>query len=153
MKSSLDREAASLRVLCLLGTARLPEAIAWADEWVLRLDHPPYDLIEISISRDVKTAIHHLEQLSLSIGDFEAIRLALPRLIHHCLTEVESRELARFLYGLAVKHRYQVPDEFKFTLWYDEEFDLAEQGTYGILQDVNRRFLAELQRIADGPNI
>jgi hypothetical protein len=47
MKTS---EARDLAIGLSLGVIHAPDAVEWADSWIMRLDDPPYWLIEISTS-------------------------------------------------------------------------------------------------------
>ena len=53
-----------------LGVIRALDAVAWADSWIMRLDDPPYWLIEISASPRA-TKYDFLKIIPISVDDVE----------------------------------------------------------------------------------
>lgn len=78
---SLPTEAALYHLLIREGFCGGAEAVAWADRWMLRLDNPPDELTEISLSG----------------GDSNEILSALGRLAWPTLSEQAFGQLCRLL--------------------------------------------------------
>lgn len=77
--------ARDLAVGLALGTIDASGAIAWADHWIMALDHPPYWLIEISTARDAsaRDLLHFIPEPSTSAepSDIELLGAIAVRLI------------------------------------------------------------------------
>lgn len=78
---SLPTEATLHHLLIREGLGSGAEAVAWADRWMLRLDNPPDELTEISLSG----------------GDSNEILLALGRLAWPTLSEQDFGQLCGLL--------------------------------------------------------
>lgn len=61
-------QARNLAIGLVLGIIRAPDAVHWADIWIMRLEDPPYWLIEISISTKA-TPNDLLKLLPIAAGD------------------------------------------------------------------------------------
>jgi hypothetical protein len=62
-------EARDLAMGLSLGVIHAPDAVEWADSWIMRLDDPPYWLIEISTSP--RATLHDLLKLIPATADDE----------------------------------------------------------------------------------
>ncbi|WP_193215188.1 hypothetical protein [Luteolibacter marinus] len=63
-------EARDLAIGLALGVIHASDAVEWADAWIMRLDEPPYWLIEISTSP--RSSAHDLLKLIPAAPDDEA---------------------------------------------------------------------------------
>lgn len=61
-------EARDLAIGLALGVIHAPDAVEWADAWIMRLDDPPYWLIEISTSPRA-TPCDLLKLIPVAVGD------------------------------------------------------------------------------------
>lgn len=136
---SISRQATFFREAYRIGAVSLENVVSWSDSVIDRSPTPEYDFIKLSFTANAHPldALHILESLS---GDVPAIDV-LPCVIglaHQKLAEDPSygRELAKGLYRVYVACDGKVPDELHLIGWFDDAFDLAYQGIYGSIEQI-----------------
>lgn len=151
----LRDEAEALAVALEFGLCDVPDAVAWADAWILREDVPPGWLCDVALAgglapRAVKDLLH----------DFpgEPDRGAVDRLVLAVfadrLREVPASGVAvvRTLYRLTLKGRLADPDLEDAARWADDELDLLEQGyAQTSVDDVVAFLQSSLEAAVDAP--
>src|SRR5258706_13111333 len=69
---NISEEAETFRLLLLMGIVSKPQIIAWADDLIMRLEHPPEWLLDISLAaNDGEGAI----EFKLRDGPFDGDRM------------------------------------------------------------------------------
>jgi hypothetical protein len=61
----------------------------------------------------------------------------------------DGRDLARALYGIYVKCDYDVPGTLRDIGWFDDAFDLAAQGAFGSVEDVQQQLVEFTKQFAN----
>ena len=141
---NLEREAACLREALQLGLLGVRDVVAWSDSVIAETDTPSNALIELSSmwKADRPDAVAVLDSLCKDVPASEVwpavLRLAYQRLLSE---PGYSRQFARAMYFFAVDHGYP-----SAAWWFDDAFDLAEQGIDGSVEDVQRQLLEFVRR-------
>lgn len=140
-------EAESLRIALICGCVSKEEIINWADKIIQENDKVDYIFIEISLSG--KKPIQDIESLLFQISNkhehFNACRRVLGRMSFACETEPQSlRRSAAGLYQIVIENSYELPSDLIFLIDIDDEYALADSGTYGTIDEVDKRFIEAL---------
>lgn len=140
-------EAESLRIALICGCVSKDEIISWVDKIILENEKVDYIFIEISCSG--KKPIQDIESLLFQISNkhehFNACRRVLGRMAFVCDTEPQSlRRFASGLYQIVIENYYELPSDLIFLTGIDEEYALADSGTYGTIDEVDKRFIEAL---------
>ena len=149
---TLRDEAEALAILLECGFTKVKEAVDWADAHIMRFEHPPYPLIEISMSMVTSGAnvVYLLRSLPDEANIPEVSRYAITLIAsafesgNATLKKVTSALYQMFLDGY-------VPDNKAITQMsrLDDAFDLASDGTSGTVEEVDRevrQFLGQYVR-------
>jgi hypothetical protein len=88
-----------------------------------------------------------LFQISNKHEHFNACRRVVGRMSFACETGPQSlRRFASGLYQIAIENYYELPSDLIFLMGIDDEYALADSGTYGTIDEVDKRFIEELNR-------
>ena len=145
----VPKEAAYFREALWLGMASVGDVVSWSDSIIEESSRPDAALVEISCMHKAHPldVLHVLEFMSQGISTVEALPEVLGRAHAKLVADPRcGRALARGLYGVFVRCDYGVPEELRDIGWFDDAFDLAEQGVYGSVDDVQAalvRFMAQ----------
>ena len=137
-KKPYAQEAENLRLLLDAGIASMDEVVAWADQVILASPGYDDDLTEVSLAakapRDEMD--RRLSRLGEGADPAEAIRNLAAR-IHQALLSDTSRagDFARVLDRFWFEEWPRLPSEFSFMAGLDDEFSLAESGSYGSMKE------------------
>jgi hypothetical protein len=151
----IPKEAAYCREALRLGAASVADVVSWSD--LVIAESPMPDIAFIQLSSMGKASpldvLHVLQALSETVSALEALPEVLA-LAHAKLAADPgyARVLARALYGIYVSCGYEVPEELRDIGWFDDAFDLAEQGTYGTADGVREELLRFTKQFAECAN-
>jgi len=140
-------EAESLRIALICGCVSEDEIINWADEIILENEKVDYIFIEISLSgkKPIQDIVSLLFQISNKHEHFNACRRVLGRMSFACETGSQSlRRFAGGLYQIVIENSYELPSDLIFLIDIDDEYALADSGTYGTIDEVDKRFTEAL---------
>jgi hypothetical protein len=140
-------EAESLRIALICGCVSKDEIINWADKIILENDKVDYVFIEISLSgkKPIQDIVSLLFQISNKHEHFNACRRVLGRMSFARETEPQSlRRFASGLYQIVIENYYELPSDLIFLMGIDDEYALADSGTYGTIDEVDKRFIEAL---------
>ena len=140
-------EAESLRIALICGCVSKAEIINWADKIILENEKLDYIFIEISCSgkKPVQDIESLLRQISNKHEHFNACRRVLGRMSFACETGSQSlRRFATGLYQVVIENSYELPSDLIFLIDIDDEYALAASGTYGTIDEVDKRFIEAL---------
>ena len=140
----IRNDAARLSFLHDIGIVSPAEVVAWADALIVSEEKPSQELIELSTS-SVKMIGDVLRHMALDADAWAPLEEALPAVLRYVLEQPSSAPVvARAFYHIAIAQRYEVPDQFRFILSADDDFDLAESGVFR-LEDVYPRFVNDIK--------
>ncbi|MGD2092806.1 MAG: hypothetical protein PVH61_41970 [Candidatus Aminicenantes bacterium] len=140
-------EAESLRIALICGGVSKDEIINRSDKIILENDKVDYIFIEISCSgkKPIQDIVSLLLQISNIHEHFNACRRVLGLMAFVCETKPRSlRRFASGLYQIAIENYYELPSDLIFLTGIDEEYGLAASGIYGTIDEVDKRFIKEL---------
>lgn len=157
----LCSEAAARYLLLRHGIHTTEEIVAWADEWIERLDDLPEDLIDVSLSgsnwNELFSALNRLACPLIEMEEFRMLcRILLARL------EAEGEEALFAVSGLLAQMEWendevrpQLGPEIRgseqvgFLGWFAVQAELTDAGIVeGTLEDVQAELLAFLREHA-----
>jgi len=148
----------------MLGVHTVSDVVRWADSEIKRQVKPPYIFIELSLMehsspKDVRTK---LNKFPGSVDKSKILRKILPKLLGHMYFLLSHHPeygptLANNLYQIYVEldqelGYFSLPQELYPMLALDDQYSLAQQGTYGTEQEVLQDFLAFLKPYAETLN-
>jgi hypothetical protein len=143
-----SEEALELKLSFEAGVADVAEIIQWADRTLLACDNYDDDLAELCMAKD-KPKKHLISLLGKLAGpqyeEWAAMRRTMARM-HRTLGQDSSRarEFAQFLELFWVRHDYQVPEDMSFMAGVHDEYQLAEEGIYGTIDQAKESLLRHL---------
>ena len=133
------QEAENLRLLFVAGIASADDVVAWADRTISTLPEYDDDLVDISLGATVPRdeMNSRLCRVSWGADQFVAIRNLAGRM-HRTLLSDRSRagHFARLLDLFWVDSNFKVPEDLAFMARIGDAYALAEQGTWGSLNEV-----------------
>ena len=132
-----------------VGATSVEEVKKWADEFIV--SHGYDDRVaDISLlTKDTSKEAHSmLLSLSPEADDWNALRLLAPRLLE-VLEEVPTRlhDLTRFFEKVCYRNGFDWPKDFNFLIGIEDQFLLAEQGSYGTIEDVRTEVVDGLKNL------
>lgn len=148
MNPSIKETAELLRLKLLLGLVTVPEVIQWADEVITAEDAPDWELIEVSLAREIQ--ITEMMKLLTEIrGDCVRVQVY-RRLFKTWLTNLsedpaQGALIARQLYMMTSELPENEFGSEAFSL--DDSFDLVEFG-YGTHAEAVQRLRDYLEKHA-----
>ena len=132
------------------GLCSVEDVIAWADEKIELEDNPSIEVIELSVA-EPKSKDHLLSLLNpmLPTSDqFELIKIYVPYLLEDIYTKkIKVRDAERLTYDFIRCHYEKIPDGLWGLFAIDDDFDMAEDGTYGSLKKVENEYIKILESI------
>lgn len=119
------------------------EVIGWCDRLIESLDNPPYEIIELSLMG--KKSISDLTQKLIEIGDLsdlkKVVKILLAILNHKFnLNEISLKEAIKSSYHLLMITNLWDEAEFYSLYWMDDEYELAANGIYSNIDNVEEAF-------------
>lgn len=148
----------------MLGLHTVSDVVHWADSEIKRKLKSPYIFIELSLMehsspKDVRTK---LNEFPGSEDKSRILRKILPKLLGHMYLLLSHHPeygptLANNLYQIYIEldqefGHFSLPQELYPMLALDDQYLLAQQGTYGTEEEVLQDFLAFLKPYAETLN-
>lgn len=150
---NLRNEAEVLAIAIELGVVQVAEAVDWADQYIVALDQPPYELIELSSAgASHPLDVAHLLRTVPGAADVPAVcRRVFARMLS-ALNEgrMSPESVARALDFMQLEGRAPDPDAQSEMSRLNDAFELAHEGTYGTPEQVGRELREFLERYIDG---
>jgi hypothetical protein len=143
-----SQRALELKFSLEAGIVSPAEVIEWADQ---TLAANSYDdaLVELAISSDIssKRLMTLLQDLVDDADEWAAIRVTMGRMcdaliLDHSLTH----DFTRFLESFWIRHRYDIPNDMNFIAGLEDEYQLAEVGSYGTIPEVTQSLIDNLSK-------
>jgi hypothetical protein len=153
MMKPYSEEALEMKLSFEAGVANVAEVIQWADRTFLGCDNYDDDLAELCMAKD-KPQSQLISLLGKLAGpqheEWAAMRRTMARM-HRALSQdlSRARALAKFLEDFWVRHDYQVPEDMSFMAGVGDEYQLAEEGIYGTIDQAKESLLRHLARYKD----
>jgi hypothetical protein len=144
------------RLGILIGLFTVQDVIRWADNIIERLDEPPYEVIEISLSSKEKP-VDVCSKLKTFSGilnnDDLAPKIIIGLLNEYFLSTKNVSEVFTMLSRLSEHLQLEETNEWieDEIIFLDDAFYLADQNIYGDLQEVGnnlRNFLTQFEEYA-----
>jgi hypothetical protein len=136
---TMERAAAKLRIGLKLGLVTIRDVVKWCDSQIASRDQPEEALLDLALMNDAhpQDVFGKLLELSESVSAVEA----LPGVLADGVEQLRSNPglgpvVARGLYQIYVDADYEVPSELLPIGRFDDEYDLAKQGSYGTEEQV-----------------
>lgn len=135
-----------------LGITNSEEIIEWADSVIQEEPKPKYDYIELSLvdpkrKDDILSILHRLKQ---PCEYFESLKLFTPTLLRAIREkEISPRQAGRMTYEYTRTRINEIPDGYWPFFSFDDYFDMAEDGTYGIIEEVEQSYINFLEEISE----
>jgi hypothetical protein len=146
---SLRNDAEELAMAIELGFATVDDAVSWADGKIAALDRPPFELIEVAMSRRLPAAevAHRLR----AIPGTADIPFAARRVISRMGLALQSgaatpERIASALYGMYLAGQIPEPDAEWPMASLDDVFALAGQGIHFSGEKADRELREFLRR-------
>lgn len=139
MKASSKYFAIGLR----LGICESSDVQKWVDEEINKSNIPSEQLIDLAFMKetdimDVYSVLTSIPDLS---DEYEILRCLLGTVKPEKLNSLHfCRRLAECLYYLWVENDYQAPEDLNPIGFFDDEYALAAEGTYGTLEKWHDNF-------------
>jgi|GEM_PF-1267140 len=136
-KKPYAQEAENLRLLFDAGIASVEDVVAWADQAILASPEYDDDLTEVSLAAKAPRdeTDRRLGRLGEGADKAEAIRNLAGRIHRELLTDTSrAGDFARVMERFWFEEWPRLPSEFSFMAGLDDEFSLAESGTYGSMK-------------------
>lgn len=137
--SNLPLQAAEFHLSYRLGVVDQKTIVDWATESLGNFLSPPEVLVEVTFMKESHPAdlLGALKKLS---GEVEPIAV-FPNVMaraHKVLLEkpVLLNHFTRTLYQIASEHDFNLPEEYAPIYGFDDELALAENGTYGRVEEI-----------------
>lgn len=121
-----------------LGICESKEVQAWVNEEIEKAENPPEQLIELAYIKesDVYGLYSALDNMPDTSETYDVVRKLLGNIKPEKLNSIEfCRRLAECLYSLWVENDYTSPEDLNAIGFFDDEYALAAQGTYGTLEE------------------
>lgn len=123
--------------------------IRWADETLVAVESYDDDLANVSIA-GASDPLRLIDLLGLLIGEAnecDAMRKTMA-LMHGALLRSPSRAhyFACILEAFWVQHGYKLPLDMEFMAGIEDDFQLAERGIFGTVEDATQSLLGHLAR-------
>jgi hypothetical protein len=140
----IAREAAELREALRLGLRSVRDVIEWSDSIIAKSDKPSMALIDLSSMWNANRpdVVSALNSISRDVPAADVVPSVLTLVYRRLVADPGyGMEFAREMYRLAVEHGYPLEP-----LWFDDAFDLAEQGVCGTVENVREELLEYVKR-------
>jgi len=142
-----SEDALELKLSLEVGVIGVDEVITWADTLLGEVAEYDDDLANICLAKDasVKALISLLRIVIGECKEWNAMRRTMARM-HEALVDDPNRArgFVRFLEQFWIRHDYDVPEDMDFIVGIEDEFQLAEQGTYGTVVEAKASLLESL---------
>jgi hypothetical protein len=130
----------AMKLSLIIGATTLSEVTRWADSQIeTNDDPPPYQLIELSLAKDIPAAISLLSSLAANNNQQRALRLHFRHLLR-ALDEghLKPHDVARWLYTLALEGWAEESDSLSPMHYLDDYFDHPGLGDTVTEEQANR---------------
>jgi hypothetical protein len=131
------------------GLLTVADIVRWADEKISQLDLYDDELADIALAGNKPP--HEIASMLMHISEGadrnEAIRNLLGRMHTAMLQDRgRARDFAKFLYYMLIETGFhKLSDDLHFIWGLDDEYDLAESGTVGTVDDITNGFIKETE--------
>lgn len=151
MKRPYSNDAIELKLGLEAGVIEAREVVAWADRVIEEHEYDD-DVANLSLAAGAsrKEMMSLLAPLIDRGQEWQAMRRTLRRM-HQALLEEPSRahEFARYLESFWIRQGYDGPADMTFMAGIEDEFQLAEQGVYGTVNDATKSLVDALARFQE----
>ena len=141
-----SQQAHQLKLGLEAGVVEREEIISWADRILMDYDYDD-DVanVALAVNAPLKQLASLLGQVIDQSDELVAIRCIMGRM-YEILREHPERahEFSRFLEHFWIQQGYDVPEDISFIAGIEDEFQLAEQGVYGTVEEATRSLLNNL---------
>jgi len=147
--------ALELKLSIEAGLVEPVEIIAWADDTLMANKKYDDDLANISIASDIrpKNLMILLGRLVDQADEYAAMRRTMARMHDALLSDpYRAHEFTRFLESFWIKHGYNVPSDMSFIVGIEDDFQLAEQGIYGTVEEATQSLINYLSNFKKALN-
>lgn len=149
-KLHLQHDAAVMRWSLEYGIVSGSDVIKWADRWITELEHPPIEVIDLSMSRREFEAnvIATLVELSGDLSLTEVWSPVMASLLEKAeANSAEDSQVARILFSMAQNgHAPQEAENEMFRFW--DAIDLAKEGVTDCYDEEREQLIRFLARWA-----
>ena len=133
------------------GVDEMDEIVAWADRTLLQHEYDE-ELAAVSLGASLgpKEMLSLLGRLTDGGDEWDAMRRVMGKM--YCILMREpscARSFARFLESFWLEHSCRVPHDMTFFWGIGDQFELAEQGVYGSVDEARKRLLEHLSTFKD----
>lgn len=142
------QEALELKTAFEAGLCDRKEIVQWADRILMEYDYDD-DLVNVSISSSVsdKEFYSLLNRIAVCGDEIKAMRFTLRRMYHALHANPHrGRQFTRFLESFRISQNYDLPEDLSFIDRVDDEFELAERGLYGTVEEATKSLLLDLSQ-------
>lgn len=142
--TGLQNEAARFSVGLTLGIYTTDEVIHWAEDNIRQMKEPLRELIDLALmpNRHISDVARVLDDLAENSDRLQALRQCLSAGVPLIQAQPDfAPVLAKRLYSFAIELNYDLPDDLKDILSFDDEFDLAMQGIIHSPDKVRDKFI------------
>ncbi|MBK5302201.1 MULTISPECIES: hypothetical protein [Gammaproteobacteria] len=142
---SMSIQVAYLKEALELHVLEVSDIVRWADEEINGQASPPYELIELALmgkSNRFDTASQLLRVVTPSMSSAEILPYVLAA-AHKKLLDAPDfgKVLAEGMYRSWIKANCNFPDALSPCGYFDDAYSLAESGTFGTIDQINRELL------------
>jgi len=144
-----QEQAGEIALALEWGYADASEAVTWMDSIIENSKTINNDMIKVSLSKDVATAITHLHEISKNSDEWNILRLFLRRFNDVTVMSFESAsKLAKHLY---MKSSYddEAPSDMNCFASHWDAIDLAVDGVTGDPKVAVKNFLDDIREFAN----
>jgi hypothetical protein len=143
-----SQRALELKLFLEAGVISPDEVIEWADQ-TLATNSYDDSLAELAITSNVtsKNLIILLGHLVDQADEWSAIRVTMSKMHDALLADSSlTHSFTRFLESFWGQHDYDVPSDMNFIAGIEDEYQLAEIGSYGTIPEVTQSLIDHLSK-------
>lgn len=142
---SIDDQIAYLREALELSVLEVSDIVQWADDQIIAQKNPAYELIELALMSDANrydTASQLLRVGTPSLSHAEVLPYVLAKAHEQLLVDPDfGKILAEGLYQSWIRSNHDFPDALSLCGYFEDAYSLAESGTVGTVDQINRELL------------
>lgn len=141
----MSAEVAYLNDALDLHVLEVSDIVRWADQEIINQANPSYELIELALmgqSSRFDTANQLLRVATPTMGRAEVMPYVLAAAHEKLLDDPGfGKILAEGMYRFWIKAHCNFPDALSLCGYFDDAYSLAESGTFGTIEQIDRELL------------